>query len=165
MTTPDEPALDAIAAEQIDEIDIANLDRLASLYAKLDPVPSNLVERVAFGITLDALNAELAELERTPVLAGARADDATTNAVTFTSATLTVMVSITTLSSETARVDGWITPGGVRNVEARTPSGTVRAAADVDGRFVLENVPRGLVQFTFARPGDAQAVITPALEI
>ena len=56
--------LDELAAGEIDDIDIANLHRMAQLYELLDPVPAGLVERIQFGITLDALHAEIAELHR-----------------------------------------------------------------------------------------------------
>ena len=46
----------------------------------LDPVPAGLVERVQFGITLDALHAEIAELQRTADLVGVRSGEATRGA-------------------------------------------------------------------------------------
>ena len=165
MSTPHERELDELAAGQIDDLDVSALARIATLYTKLDPVPSTLIDRIAFGITLDALHAELAELERSPSLAGVRSDEATANTVTFTSESLTAMVTISASSAETARVDGWITPTGVREVELRTVGGTVRTETDADGRFVLDDVTRGLIQFTFRQPDGDRAVVTPALEI
>ncbi|HZC70511.1 MAG TPA: hypothetical protein VE442_07450 [Jatrophihabitans sp.] len=165
MTAPDERQLETLAAQPIDDTDIAALARIAALYTKLDPVPSKLLDRIAFGITLDALNAELAELERSSGLVGVRADETSADTVTFTSQSLTAMVTITSTSAETARLDGWITPGGVRDVEVRTAGGSMHTAADDDGRFVVEDVTRGLVQFRFGRPEGGQPVMTPALEI
>ena len=165
MTTPDERDLDALAAEALDEFDATALDRIAALYASGDPVPANLVDRIAFGITLDALHAELAELQRSPGLVGVRADEAVADTVTFTSASLTAMVTMSPSSVESTRVDGWISPPGTRMVELRTPSGTLRAEADEDGRFAFEDVTRGLVQFTFRDIEGGHPVVTPALEI
>ena len=165
MTTPDERELDAMAAEAIDEFDEAALGRIAALYAIGDPVPANLVDRIAFGITLDALHAELAELERSPGLAGVRADEAVADTVTFTSASITAMVTMSASTVESARVDGWISPSGVRMVELRTPSGTLHTEADEDGRFAFESVTRGLIQFTFRDVDGGHPVVTPALEI
>lgn len=165
MTTPDERELDALAAEAIDEFDEAALEQIATLYATADPVPANLVDRIAFGITLDALHAELAELERSPGLAGVRADEAVADTVTFTSASLAVMVTMSVSSVESARVDGWISPSGEHIIELRTPSGTLHAESDEDGRFVFEGVTRGLIQFTFRDADGGHPVVTPALEI
>jgi hypothetical protein len=157
--------LDALAAEAVDDVDGEILGRLAVLYDAIDPVPPSLVDRISFGITLDALNAEIAELQRSTTLAGVRADEATTDTVTFTSETLTAMVTSSPTSAEFARVDGWITAADRWTVEVRTTSGTLRTDADVDGRFVFEGVARGLVQFTFRGAAAAQPVVTPALEI
>jgi hypothetical protein len=165
MTSPDERELDALAAAAIDEIDIDALERIAALYSALDPVPAGLVDRVSFGITLDALTAELAELQRSPGLVGVRSGETSTDTITFTSASLTAMVTVTPTSAESARLDGWITPGGAREVEIRTVSGTRRTASDADGRFVFDDVPRGLVQLSFRDPQGGQPVLTPALEI
>ena len=50
---------------------------MAQLYDTLDPVPSGLVDRIQFGITLDALHAEIAELQRSGDLVGVRAEAST----------------------------------------------------------------------------------------
>ena len=60
-------------AAEIDAEDLALLGRVARLYDTLDPVPAGLVERIQFGITLDALHAEIAELQRSGDLVGVRA--------------------------------------------------------------------------------------------
>jgi hypothetical protein len=157
-----------LAAGRIDAEDVRVLAAMADGYTAIDPVPAGLVERIKFGITLDALHAEVAELQRCGDLTGARsggASDAQT--VTFTSASLTTMVTITPISADRARLDGWVAPGGEASIEVRTADGSRRTTADADGRFVFEDVPRGLVQFVL-RPtsGTAQnAVITPSIEI
>jgi hypothetical protein len=165
VTTPEERELDALAAGALDDFDDAALERIAALYTHVDPVPVNLVDRIAFGITLDALHAELAELERAPGLVGVRADEAVADTVTFTSASLTAMVMMSASSVESTRIDGWISPSAVRMVELRTPSGTLHTESDEDGRFVFEAVTRGLVQFTFRDADGGHPVVTPALEI
>lgn len=165
MSAPDERELEVLAAGAIDDVDVAALRRLAGLYDKLDPVPPALVDRISFGITLDALHAELAELQRTTELVGVRSDATEANTVTFTSSTLTVMVAVTVTSADAARLDGWITPTGVRGVEVRSGAGTLLTEADADGRFVFEDVARGPIQFTFRRPEGGPPVLTPAMEI
>jgi hypothetical protein len=137
------------------------------MYATLDPVPSGLTERVQFGITLDALHAEIADLQRTGSLAGVRSDGATaTETVTFTSASMSIMVTISRLSGERVRVDGWIAPGERASVDLRLRDHVLTQDADEDGRFVFDDVPRGLVQFVVRPPGDQRRpVITPSIEI
>jgi hypothetical protein len=164
MSSADRPTLEALAAGEIDETDVANLELLAQLYATLDPVPDGLVDRVQFGITLDALHAEIAELQRSGDLVGVRSDTAT--AVTFTSASLSIMVSVTETSADRVRIDGWIAPGAHASVDLRRKDGVSTQVADEDGRFVFEDVPRGLAQFVVrSQDEDAPPVVTPSIEI
>lgn len=160
--------LDALAAAPIDADDELALDRIAELYDTLDPVPDGLVERIRFGITLGALHAEIAELQRADGLVGVRSDGTEqARTVTFTSASLTMMVTIAPAGGEVVRIDGWIAPdGGGATVELRTADGTRTATADGDGRFVLADVPRGLAQFVVRAAGSgARSVVTPSIEL
>jgi hypothetical protein len=167
MSSPEQSSLEALAAGEIDEVDLRALTQMAGLYSSLDPVPAGLIERVQFGITLDALHAEIAELQRSGDLVGVRADDTTeAHTVTFTSSTLTVMITITALSAESARIDGWIAPGGEMAIELRAGDGVHPTTADEDGRFVFDDVPRGLGQFIVRPSGvGVPPVVTPSIEI
>lgn len=158
---------DALAAAPIDDTDLEVLARAARLFDALDPMPPRLPERIAFGLTLDALEAEVAELQRAGELAGVRSDaGGDVQSVTFTSSTLTTMVTITPSSPERVRIDGWAAPGGGVQVELRVVDRTIETTADSDGRFVFEDVPRGLAQFVL-RPssGAGRPVITPSLSL
>jgi hypothetical protein len=165
---PRGPGLAELAAGQLDAEDARVLRQAAVLYDAMDPVPAGLVDRVQFGITLDALHAEIAELQRSGDLSGVRSSEATeAQTVTFTSASLTTMVTITPISAGRARIDGWVAPGGGVSVELRVVDGSRHTTADGDGRFVFDDVPRGLAQFVMRPPaGSAQpAVVTPSIEI
>jgi hypothetical protein len=164
MSSTDHPSLDALAAGEIDASDVRTLDRMAQLYTTLDPVPAGLVDRVQFGITLDALHAEIAELQRSSELAGVRSDAAT--AITFTSASLSIMITISQVSADRVRIDGWIAPGAHAQVDLRLEDGVSSQTADADGRFVFDDVTRGLAQFVVRTDGDeGRPVITPSIEI
>jgi len=167
MTNSGRPTLDELAAAPIDEVDVQNLRALAGLFDALDPVPGGLSERVKFGLTLDALHAEIAELQRTGDLVGVRSEaSGDVQSVTFTSATLTTMITVTPTSADRVRVDGWIAPGGGVAVELRGSAGSSRTVADPDGRFVFEDVEKGLAQFVLRSPTDgARPVVTPSIEI
>ncbi len=162
------PSLAELTEGRIDSADARVLARVADMYSSLDPVPQGLVERIQFGITLDALHAEIAELQRSSDLAGVRSDEATdAQTITFTSASLTTMVTITLTSADRARLDGWVAPGGGVSIEVRVSDGSQHTTADADGRFVFDDVPRGLAQFVLRPPtGSTQStVITPSIEI
>lgn len=165
---PPRPSLAELTAAPVDDEDVRVLRRVAAVYSAVDPVPSGLVDRITFGMTLDALHAEIAELQRSGELIGVRSNDATeAQSVTFTSSNLTTMVTISVVSADRVRVDGWAAPGAGLSVELRVGDDSMQTTADDDGRFVFEDVPRGLAQFLL-RPavGGAQSpVITPAIEI
>jgi hypothetical protein len=160
--------LDDAAAEPIDADDLRVLSDVAKVYSTLDPVPSGLVDRIRFGITLDALHAEIAELQRAGGLAGVRTSGATAaQTVTFTSPSLTTMVTITPTSTDRVRLDGWVAPGGGVEVELRLVGVTLSVTADANGRFVFDDVPRGLAKFLLRPPtgGPPSVVVTPSIEL
>lgn len=162
------PSADELASQPIDAIDLDVLGRIGGLYTQLDSVPNGLIDRIQFGITLDALHGEIAELQRSSDLVGVRAEASdTAYTVTFTSASLTTMVTITVISAERARIDGWIAPGAGVSVELRTSDGVTTVTADDDGRFAFEEARRGMAQFVIRQPGDSDTapVLTPTIEI
>ena len=160
---PDENEL---AAGSIDAVDLSVLDRIEALYAQLDPVPDGLVDRVQFGITLEALHAEIAQLQRSADLVGVRSDLTDAQTITFTSARLTTMVTISPISADLTRIDGWIVPGDGVTVELRTREGVHSTTSDADGRFVFESVARGMAQFVLrSTDPDAAPVMTPSIEL
>ena len=167
-SSPRPPGLAELAAGQIDAEDVRNLDRILALYGAVDPVPAGLVDRIQFGITLDGLHAEIAELQRFDDLVGVRSGEATeAQTVTFTSASLTTMVTITAQSADRVRIDGWVAPGAGVSVELHIIDHSLRTVADADGRFVFEDVPRGLAQFVLRAPSvtPQKPVVTPSIEI
>jgi len=160
---------DQLAAEGLDPSDVALLDTLRAHYDEHDPVPDGLVERIQFHITLDALNTEVATLTQLD-LATAGARSATTEAVrtiTFTSDSLTTMVTVTPLGDGTVRIDGWAAPGAGIRVEVLLPDGPRTTYADEDGRFVFEGVPGGLAKFALYVPHDKDflTILSPAIEL
>jgi len=160
---------DQLAAEGLDPSDVALLDTLRAHYDEHDPVPDGLVERIQFHITLDALNTEVATLTQLD-LATAGARSATTEAVrtiTFTSDSLTTMVTLTPSGDGTVRVDGWAAPGAGIRVEVLLPDGPRSTYADDDGRFVFEGVPSGLAKFALYLPRGEEfsTVLSPAIEL
>jgi hypothetical protein len=163
------PGLEELAAAELDAADEQVLRHLARMYDALDPVPRGLVERIQFGITLEGLHAEIAQLQRGAAdLAGVRSDDVTeVQTITFTSSSLTTMVTITPTSADRVRIDGWLAPGGGSSVELRLSGDRRSTVADEDGRFVFEDVARGFAQFVL-RPsggGTGPAVITPSVDL
>ena len=146
------------------------LQKIDELHQDLDPAPDDLAEKVLFGFDLELnLEAEIAELAEEPVMAGHRGS---TGSITFTSDSLTVMVSPRATQDNQVRVDGWIAPEGEYRVGIRLGSGEQETQSNADGRFAVEHLSPGeLVQFVVRRAGalrkggTAEVVITPAVRL
>jgi hypothetical protein len=157
------------ADEPLDAHDLAILASVRRFFSAHDPVPDGLVDRIQFDLTLDALQAEVATLTRMDLaLAGARSaatEDVRT--ITFTSQSMTTMVTLTPQPDGTVRVDGWATPGARLRVEVILAEGSRETTADEDGRFVFEALPHGLAKFALHPAGEDQAatVLSPAIEL
>jgi hypothetical protein len=164
MSSPGDAELDRLATGELDADDVRILRRVARVYDAVDPVPPGLVDRLAFGITLDALHAEIAELQRDDALVGVRGADSDVESVTFTSASLTTMITLAR-TADRVRIDGWIAPGAGVTVELRVAGEQRSTTADEDGRFVFDDVPQGLAQFVLRAPSDARPVVTPPIQI
>jgi hypothetical protein len=172
MTGPgDLGELERLAAALLDGEDDRLLAEIARLYELVDPMPADLVERIGFTLTLADMEIELARLiveSRTPV--GARGGEEHARTVTFSSDSLTVMVTITPTADAECRIDGWIAPGAAIRVELRSNRGSCDVIADVDGRFDFADVPCGLVQLVFHPTPDVDVqlrspVVTPAVQV
>ncbi|WP_034593396.1 hypothetical protein [Hamadaea tsunoensis] len=143
------------------------LQELRAVYETIDPVPSDLTERVMFALGLDGLDAEVARLQDEVLIgSGARASDRT-RTITFDCVRLSIMISVAPMH-EGLRIDGWLAPPGELDIELRTaPAQPEEAAvlreatADAGGRFVFENVPHGLVQIVVLF--DEHPVVTPSI--
>ena len=151
MTTADDDRLaleERLAAEPLDREDLALLNSLRAYYDEHDPVPDGLVERIQFELTLDALQAEVATLTQLDLSsAGARsASTESVRTITFTSESMTTMVTITPDGEGSVRIDGWAAPGAGIRVEILLADGVretyrrrrrplrVRAGADRAGQ-------------------------------
>ena len=146
------------------------LNAMRAMYDEADPVPSGLVERIQFEITLDALEAELATLMQLD-LADAGARGTATEAVrtiTFTSESLTTMVTLTPQpggSGPGRRL------GGARRRHpgrgAAAPADPRETCADEDGRFVFDALPSGLAKFALhlETENGSSTVMSPTIEL
>jgi hypothetical protein len=131
------------------------LRRLRHMWRELDPEPPDLVERLLVRLTVRNLDAEILSLLETDQagieLAAARAGEERLRTVSFGSDSVTVMLTLSASGTGDHRagghrVDGWIVPAGALRVEARTARGVRQTVADDTGRFVIDDVPSGMLQ-------------------
>jgi hypothetical protein len=170
MNAPEADRELQLARELLDADDAAVLNAIRAFYDERDPMPPGLVERIQFELTLDALHTEVATLMQAEAVgAGVRNDSATeaVRTVTFTSDSLTTMVTITPQPDRTVRIDGWAAPGAGVRVELLLAGGPVETTADEDGRFVFEGLRPGLVKFVLSMPKEdgVLTVVSPTLEL
>ncbi|MEO6790932.1 MAG: carboxypeptidase regulatory-like domain-containing protein [Ornithinibacter sp.] len=156
-----------LAAEPLDEIDERILVSLADILATNDPVPAGLTDDVKFALTVQALHAEVAELQQIGAeSAFARSEYTHTQTLTFSAESLSVMVTLSPIDDDEVRIDGWVTGhDSPVHVEIRGAAQSLTATVDEDGRFTVDPVLRGLVRFVFLPEGEIRPVITPAVEI
>lgn len=155
--------------EPMDALDEEILRSLGSVAALLDPVPSGLVDRVLFAMTLDRLQAETMELSTVsaePVgTRGAGVDVPEAATITFTSSQLSVMITVSGTSAG-VRIDGWVAPAGVFGIELHRAAGELSTETDDDGRFVFTDVPHGRASLLIHCESPHQRSLgTPAFEL
>ncbi len=167
MTAADS-VLAQVAAGAIDAADEEVLRRLDALVTAHDPVPEGLVDRIGIALTVEALQAEVAQLHLVGDLAASvRRDDTNIEAdtITFTTEVLTVMISVHR-EAERVRVDGWVAPAGTVAVELHQSGDVVVTQSDDDGRFSFEGVERGPARLVLRRPSDPTVpIVTPQVEL
>ena len=169
-----EPHLDELAAQPLDETDEALLGELSRLLTDVDPVPDQLVDRIRFSLALDEVYAEVAELTRMPADALAVRNDPVagerTETLTFSAERLTAMVTVTR-TDDGLRVDGWVAPAERLLVRVRMQDEQREVESDETGRFVVEPLPDGFAQLSFHRllpdgTADGSAlVVTPLFQL
>lgn len=168
---PGPPGPPGPAGLPLDDGDQAVLDRLASVYAQVDPPPDDLDARVLFAVALAGVEAEVARLsEQSMVGSGARGSERT-RTITFDADSRAVMITMTDQADGLVRLDGWLAPGAALRVELRMPepASPRMVIADPAGRFAFDGVPHGIAQLLVHPPDGAGAgaprVVTPAFSL
>lgn len=161
--------------EEIDEIDLAILDQLLTVYNLIDPPPPDLADRVRFCLALDTLNVEVSRLQEDELVGSGARSTERPRTITFDSTNLTIMVSIVEMADDQVRLDGWLAPARPLRIELRVAGASPNVAdvshfveADDTGRFVFLEVPRGLAQLLVHPVVDGPAeglrtIVTPSL--
>lgn len=147
------------------EQDVLLLAELATVLELADPVPEGMTDRIRFAMDLDDLEFEVARWQRESELAAAGVRGSVApDTITFTVGDLTVMVSLAPATNGN-RFDGWLVPGGPHTVEVRVEGhDPVTATADDGGRFVLDDVPKGITQIVVHVAGQRpRSVVTPTI--
>ncbi|THV32036.1 carboxypeptidase regulatory-like domain-containing protein [Glycomyces paridis] len=165
--------------EQLDSCDERILAVINELHHRDDPLPDDLNERVLFALELEAaLDARVARISRENELVPMRGETEMTvgqgdpASITFDCETVTVMVTPRPSAVHELRLDGWIGPEGIYEVELRSGDGSKLASTDESGRFVVEGLPGGQMFQLVIRPEESlqrnglpAVVVTPAVRL
>jgi hypothetical protein len=161
----------------LDRTDRMILGHLAAVHEVLDQPPADLDERVRFAIAVQAVDLEVARLREDALVGSGARGSERTRTITFDAASRTVMISIAVRPDDTVRLDGWLGPAAVLRIELRLagPATSLVVTCDQAGRFVFDQVPRGLVQLLVhppdpgpgpgggGAPDAAHPVVTPSI--
>jgi hypothetical protein len=149
--------------------DQAVLDRLAGIYALLDPPPADLDKRVRFAIALENADAEVARLSEQLVAGSGARGTERIRTITFDADSRAVMITVAPQADGLVRIDGWLAPAAALRIELRLlePAPPRLVTADAAGRFAFDGVPHGLAQLLVHQAADEAAprVITPAFSL
>lgn len=159
--------------EELDAFDQEILTRLGRLHERLDGPPADFDATVIFALSAAAFGAEVARLEDLGA-ALARSNDEIARTMSFEAPSLTILLTVTDVTHERFRIDGWLAPAGPHPVRLRSADGRadLRTVADAAGRFVFDGVRAGLLQMV-VRPGSDSAgartepptILTPAFRL
>ncbi len=167
---PPSEAESRLAQLPLDQADLAALNAVRACYDEDDPVPEGLADRIQFELTLDQLRTEVATLTRMDLVETGIRSTATeeVRTITFTSESLTTMVTITPGPKTTVRIDGWAAPAAGIRVEVQFAGRcSEETIADADGRFAFDSLPTGMARFALHlgnRDHDA-IVVSPTIEL
>jgi hypothetical protein len=95
---------------------------------------------------------------------GARGDELS-RMITFDSESLTIMVSLHDNPNGTIRLDGWLSPAASHPIELHTGMGLIVTSSDGDGRFAINQIPRGSAQLVVRPTGQARTISTPTIAL
>jgi hypothetical protein len=149
-----EPAFDPVMAE------------VRAVLENADPVPPAVIAAAKGTFTWRTIDSELAELvadsadtlSAGSVAAGVRGETAP-RLLTFEAAGLAVEVEVAE-SGASRHLVGQLVPMTAAEVVVRWNTGSASTTADDLGRFVVSDIPAGLVSLAVRRPTDASAVVT-----
>ena len=150
--------------------DAALFARMRAMWAAVDPMPADLIDRMVAAIAVDDLSREYALLTLVATDLAAVRSDSDVLTLQFSDGTVTVLLHITRTESGTHRVDGWVdaAPVAVTLVRGADDSKTHEARVGEHGRFELDGIGGGLVRLRLTvrdDQGGTHDMQTPQFEL
>lgn len=130
------------------------LAELRVMWQDRDPMPAGLVAAVLTSIAALDLDEEyelLVLVEATQRLAGVRGA-AEARTFTFSSEQVTVMLRVSDLADGRRRLDGWISPPAVLDIQVSCAGSQWHTTSTGNGRFELADIPAGTATVRLRSP-------------
>lgn len=149
--------------------DAALFADLRRMWERADPMPDDLPDRVLLALDLEQVDMdfELLRLVTAEQEVSVRSAVTDVNTITFSGASVTVMVRVSDTGRGRRRLDGWLAPTQPLSVTVHHADGSCDTEVDDRGRFVVSDLPAGRTRLVLAPTEDPQATpfITPTVEI
>jgi hypothetical protein len=133
---------------------------------KADPIPDLVIAAARESFTWRTIDSELAELvaDSADTLSASSAGatvrgDAGPRLLTFEATGLVVEVEVAEAGTN-RRLVGQLVPTTAADIVVRWNTGTATTTADKLGRFIVTNIPAGLVSLAVRRSNDTNPVVT-----
>ncbi len=153
----------------LDAQDARILTELREVYGRIDPVPASLPERLKYAMTVQMLEAEVAELIAMPMVTVRSSSVEQVDTISFSGSSLSLMVSLFT-DPGGVRVDCWASQSGAV-VEVRfTADGEAPERVEVcdeHGRCAFVDLPSGPAHFIVwsDESRSSTPIITPTINL
>jgi len=134
--------------------DAALFARMRAMWAAVDPVPADLIDRMVAAIAVEDLGREYALLTLIETEKAAVRGDVETLTLQFSDGTVTVLLHLTRTDHGSHRVDGWV-DAPTADVTLVQDAGEHSTTPDANGRFAFDGIGSGMsvVRLT-VRAGD-----------
>lgn len=147
--------------------DAALFARLRSVWEEVDPVPTDLVDRMVAAVAVEDLTREYALLTLVEGSLAAVRGDTDTSTLQFSDGTTNVLLHLSATESGARRIDGWVDAAALA---IRLVQGDRESAAEPGehGRFAFEEVAAGVARLRVVvkdATGEIREFQTPQFEV
>jgi hypothetical protein len=147
--------------------DAALFARMRGMWAEVDPVPADLVDRMVAAVAVEDLSREYALLTLVESSLAAVRGDADTATLQFTNGSTSVLLHVTATEGDRRRVDGWVDAAALA-IRLTQGDREWSAEAGEHGRFAFDDVTPGMARIRMVvrdADGELHDFQTPQFEV
>jgi hypothetical protein len=147
--------------------DAALFARMRGMWAEVDPVPADLVDRMVAAVAVEDLSREYALLTLVESSLAAVRGDTDTATLQFTNGSTSVLLHVTATEGDRRRVDGWVDAAALA-IRLTQGDREWSAEAGEHGRFAFDDVTPGMARIRMVvrdADGELHDFQTPQFEV